>query len=54
MSIEQPDRTEPVTFYVAGAVGWSDPQLMALRARQQVKRDLEELFLIPEWSGEED
>lgn len=33
MKAEQPDDTEPVTFYAPGARGWDDPRLRGLRGR---------------------
>jgi hypothetical protein len=45
MAVEEPDDTEPVSFYVAGARGWGDPKLKELRARQ--RSGLEEDCLCP-------
>ena len=35
LAAEEPDRTEPAQFYVAGAKGWGDPALNGLKVRQR-------------------
>ena len=48
MAAEEPDNTEPVSFYVAGARGWGDPLLAALRSRQRAGLEEDRLYPTPE------
>ncbi len=48
MAAEQLDPTEPVSFFVAGAKGWGDPQLAMLRQRQQDGLEEDRLYPTPE------
>ena len=57
MRAEQPDYSEEASFYVAGAEGWGDPRLRALRLRQRGYTEAEEerLYPTPEsWDEDED
>lgn len=53
MDAEEPDYSEEASFYVAGASGWGDPQLRALRLRQRCRAETEgQLYPTPEpWDG---
>lgn len=51
---EQPDRSEPVTFYVPGAHSWSDPRLNVLRARRAVVAEEPEIHLVQHEENEDE
>ena len=53
LAAEQPDPTEPASFYVPGATGWNDPELKMKRARVRRQAGEDQQFLTS-WFGTED